>query len=111
MTELRIRHTKFNTRIINLKNKNYKEFINELYRVSDLTKKDIEKEKNKNSTYIHGIGFSFDFFKYNGRNDLYASALEKDNFPTLYNFLVQCLDLYRNKNPQDEIFNKSTFGY
>lgn len=109
LNQIRNRHTTFYTKKLNLKNKKYKDYLSEVYRISKLSQNDIENEKNKNM-YLHGIMFCSDFYKNTHRNRLCASALEKDNFGTIYNLVTHTLDLYR-KQYNDEKFNSKTFGY
>lgn len=110
LDEIRNRQTTFYTKKLTLKNKNYKDYLYELYKVSSLSQNDIEKEKNENNTYLHGVMFCSDFYRKNNRTRLCASALRKDNFRTIYNIITHTLDLYRKQNTGEK-FNSKTFGY
>lgn len=110
INKIRNRHTKFYIKELKLKNSNYKSYISEVNHVSKISQQNVEDEKNKNASYFHGVWVRFYFYEGNKKKKLVASALEKDNFGTLYNLLIHTLNLYREKK-NDENFNKKTFGY
>lgn len=108
--EIRERYVRFYTVSLNLRNRKYKDYLSELYRVSSMSQSDLEQEKNKDKMYLHGVTFCSDFYKSNKRDRICASGLEKDNFGTIFNFITHTFDLYR-KQVNDQKFNSKTFGY
>lgn len=104
------KHTTFYVKKMKLKNNDHKEYLSELHKVSKLSMEEVKKEAKRNSSYLHGISFSFDFYSSLGKNSLSVYALEKDNYKTLYDFLINTFDLYRKQN-KVENFNSKTFGY